>query len=554
MGAATDIYLGNPNLKKANTQQQFTKKQVAEYIKCRDNPVYFTERYLKIVNIDEGLMDFKMYDFQKEMMHKFHNNRFNIAKLPRQSGKSTIVTTYLLHYALFNANVNVAILANKAATAREMLSRLQLSYENLPRWMQQGIVAWNRGSLELENGSKLIAASTSASAVRGMSFNIVFLDEFAFIPNHICDQFFSSVYPTISSGKKSKVIIISTPNGMNMFYKMWEDSLKGRNEYINHEVHWSQVPGRDAKWKEQTIRNTSQRQFTQEFECEFLGSQDTLINPAKLKTLSFDSPLVRNKGLDIYEDRKDKHDYVITVDVARGTAQDYSAFCVFDITEFPYRLVAKYRNNEIKPILFPNVIYDTARNYNNAHIMTEVNDIGDQVAAILQFDLEYPNLLMCAMRGRAGQIMGSGFSGGKAQLGVKMSKTVKKQGCSNLKALIEEDKLVINDYDTIAELTTFVQKKDSFEADEGYHDDLVMCHVIFSWMVLQDFFREMTDQDVRKRIYDENKNLMEQDMAPFGFIVSSDEEETIVDKDGNVWNVDEYGTKQYEVDYMMPYI
>ena len=250
MGAATDIYLGNPNLKKANTQQNFTKKEVAEYIKCRDNPVYFTEKYLKIVNIDEGLMDFKMYDFQKEMMHKFHTNRFCIAKLPRQSGKSTIVTTYLLHYALFNANVNVAILANKAATAREMLSRLQLSYENLPRWMQQGIVAWNRGSLELENGSKLIAASTSASAVRGMSFNIVFLDEFAFIPNHICDQFFSSVYPTISSGKKSKVIIISTPNGMNMFYKMWEDSLKGRNEYVNHEVHWSQVPGRDDKWKE----------------------------------------------------------------------------------------------------------------------------------------------------------------------------------------------------------------------------------------------------------------------------------------------------------------
>ena len=554
MAVNTDIYLGNPNLKKANVAEDFTPDQVEEYLKCAGDPIYFIREYLKIVSLDEGLVSFDMYDFQEEMVQKFHDERFNIAKLPRQSGKSTIVTAYLLWYVLFNQNVNVAILANKAATAREMLSRLQLSYENLPRWMQQGIVAWNRGSLELENGSKLIAASTSASAVRGMSFNIVFLDEFAFIPNHICDQFFSSVYPTISSGKKSKVIIISTPNGMNMFYKMWEDSLKGRNEYVNHEVHWSQVPGRDDKWKKQTIRNTSQRQFTQEFECEFLGSQDTLINPAKLKTLSFDSPLVRNKGLDIYEDRKEKHDYVMTVDVARGTAQDYSAFCVFDITEFPYKLVAKYRNNEIKPILFPNVIYDTARNYNNAHIMTEVNDIGDQVAAILQFDLEYPNLLMCAMRGRAGQIMGSGFSGGKAQLGVKMSKTVKKQGCSNLKALIEEDKLVINDYDTIAELTTFVQKKDSFEADEGYHDDLVMCHVIFSWMVLQDFFREMTDQDVRKRIYEENKNLMEQDMAPFGFIVNSDEEETIVDKDGNVWNVDEYGTKQYEVDYMMPYI
>ncbi len=554
MPAHSDVYLGNPNLKKANTSQNFTKKQVAEYIKCSDNPVYFTEKYLQIVNVDAGLISFDMYDFQKEMMWKFHRNRFNIAKLPRQSGKSTIVTTYLLHYALFNENVNIAILANKAATAREMLSRLQLSYENLPRWMQQGIVAWNRGSLELENGSKIIAASTSASAIRGMSFNIVFLDEFAFIPNHICDQFFSSVYPTISSGKKSKVIIVSTPNGMNMFYKMWNDSLKGRNEYISTEVHWSEVPGRDDKWKEQTIRNTSQRQFTQEFECEFLGSQDTLIAPSKLKALSFDTPLQKSGGLDIYEPRKEGHDYVMTVDVARGTSQDYSAFCIFDITEFPYRLIGKYRNNEIKPILFPNIIVETARNYNNAHIMVEVNDIGDQVASIIQFDLEYQNLLMCAMRGRAGQVMGSGFSGGRAQLGVKMSKTVKKIGCSNLKALIEEDKLLISDYETIAELTTFVQKKDSFEADEGYNDDLVMCHVIFSWMVMQDYFREMTDQDIRKRIYDERSNEIEQDMAPFGFVDNGLDNDTVVDEEGNVWEVDEYGSKQYAVEYMMPYI
>ncbi len=554
MPAQSDIYLGNPNLKKANTTQNFTKEQVAEYIKCRDNPVYFAGKYLKIVNIDTGLVPFKMYDFQKEMMWKFHRHRFNIAKLPRQSGKSTIVTTYLLHYALFNDNVNIAILANKAATAREMLSRLQLSYENLPRWMQQGIVAWNRGSLELENGSKIMAASTSASAVRGMSFNVIFLDEFAFIPNHICDQFFSSVYPTISSGQKSKVIIISTPNGMNMFYKMWNDALKDRNEYVTTEVHWSEVPGRDAKWKEQTIRNTSKRQFTQEFECEFLGSQDTLIAPSKLKSLSFDTPITRNAGLDIYEPRKEGHNYVITVDVSRGSSLDYSAFCIFDTTEFPYRMVGKYRNNEIKPLLFPNIIVDVARNYNSAFICVEVNDIGDQVATIINYDLEYDNVLMCAMRGRAGQILGMGFSGGKTQLGVKMSKTVKKIGCSNLKALIEEDKLMINDYETIAELTTFVQKKDSFEADEGYHDDLVMCNVIFAWIVMQDYFREMSDQDIRKRIYDERKNEIEQDMAPFGFMDNGLEEETIVDEDGNVWQVDEYGSKQYSVDYMLPFV
>ena len=554
--ASNEIYLGNPNLKRANIAQNFTPKQVEEFVKCSQDPVYFIVNYIKIISLDKGLVNFDLYDFQADMVEKFHENRFNIAKLPRQSGKSTVVTAYLLWYTLFNDNVNVAILANKAATAREMLQRLQLSYENLPNWMQQGVVNWNRGSLELENGSKIMAASTSASAVRGMSFNIIFLDEFAFIPTHIADEFFSSVYPTISSGKSTKVIIISTPKGMNMFYKLWHDAEKGKNEYVTTEVHWSQVPGRDAEWKEQTIKNTSEEQFNQEFECEFLGSVNTLITSSKLKILAYDDPLTSSAGLDIFEEPIEGHDYVCTVDVARGITKDYSAFTIIDTTEIPYKLVAKYRNNKIKPLLFPNIIHQVCTQYNHAYTLVEVNDIGGQVADILQFDLEYDNLLMCSMRGRAGQVVGQGFSGSKVQLGVKMSTTVKKTGCANMKQLIEDDKLIFTDFDIITELTTFIQKGQAWEAEEGCNDDLAMCLVIFSWLATTDYFRELHDSDVRLRMYQEQKDAIEADMAPFGFVSDGLEDENeFVDNDGDRWtsdrdwNVDEYGDRSYMWDY-----
>jgi len=550
-----DVYLGNPNLKKANTQIEFTADQIAEFIKCKKNPVYFAKKYVQIVNLDEGLVPFQPYKFQEKLIKRFHKERFNICKMPRQTGKSTTVVAYLLHYAVFNDSVNIGILANKAATARELLGRLQTAYENLPKWMQQGIIAWNKGSLELENGSKILAASTSASAVRGMSFNILFLDEFAFVPNHIADSFFASVYPTITSGKSTKVIIVSTPHGMNHFYRLWHDAEKGKNEYIPTDVHWSEVPGRNAKWKRSTIANTSEQQFKIEFECEFLGSIDTLISASKLKALVYDNPIKKSAGLDVYHPTQDKHDYLITVDVARGVGEDYSAFVVVDITEFPHKVVAKYRNNEIKPMIFPNVIYEVARNYNNAFILCEVNDVGDQVAAILNFDLEYTNLLMCSMRGRAGQIVGQGFSGKKTQLGVKMSKTVKKVGSLNLKAIIEEDKLYFNDYEIISELTTFISKSNSFEAEDGCNDDLAMCLVIYAWLVAQDYFKELTDQDVRKRLYDEQKNQIEQDMAPFGFVSDGLTEETsFVDPEGQRWHSDEYGETGGGMNYMWDYM
>ena len=548
-------YLGNPNLKKANTAFEFTATQIEEFIKCKDDPVYFAKNYIQIVSLDSGLVPFEPYDFQEKLIKRFHEHRFNICMMPRQTGKSTTSVAYLLHYVVFNDSVNVGILANKAATARELLGRLQLAYENLPKWMQQGVLAWNRGSLELENGSKILAASTSASAVRGMSFNILFLDEFAFVPNHIADSFFASVYPTITSGKSTKVIMVSTPHGMNHFYRMWHDAERKQNEYVPTSVHWSEVPGRDEKWREQTIANTSEQQFKVEFECEFLGSVDTLINPAKLRALVYDKPLQSSNGLDVYEEPKKDHEYMCTVDVARGMDNDYSAFVVVDITSYPHQVVAKYRNNSIKPMLFPSIIHDTIRGYNNAWVLCEVNDIGDQVASILNYDLEYPNLLQCSMRGRAGQIVGQGFSGKKTQLGVKMSKAVKALGCSNLKTMIETDKVIFKDYDIISELTTFIQKRTSFEAEEGCNDDLAMCLVIYAWMVDQDYFKELTDQDVRKRLYEDQKDQIEQDMAPFGFISDGLDDDEFVEG-GDRWtkaNGDEVFSTYGDSSYMWEY-
>jgi hypothetical protein len=547
---AEEYYLGNPLLKKANTKIEFTEDQVVEWIRCAKDPVYFAKKYIKITTLDHGLSDFDMYPFQEKMVDTFHNNRFTICKLPRQSGKSTVVVSYLLHYAIFNDNVNIAILANKANTARDLLTRLQTGYENLPKWLQQGVISWNKGSMELENKSKITAASTSASSIRGGTYNIIFLDEFAFVPNTVADNFFSSVYPVITSGKSSKVIVVSTPYGMNHFYRLWDDAQKSKNEYVPIEVHWTDVPGRDEEFKRTTISNTSEAQWRQEFECLFLGSSDTLISGPVLNRLVFNTPRVSNAGLDVYEDPQEDHTYTITVDVARGIEKDYSAFIVIDISQFPHKVVAKYRNNQIRPILFPQVIREVAISYNNAYVLCEVNDVGDQVAAGLHYDLEYSNLLMSSMRGRAGQILGQGFSGKKVQLGVKMSKTTKKVGCLNLKTLIEDNKLVFNDFEIINELTTFIQKGNSFEAEDGRNDDLVMCLVMYSWLILQDYFKELTDQDIRKKIYEEQKNQVEQDMSPFGFIVDGvNQEETFVDEDGNRWFADDYGDMSYMWQY-----
>ena len=536
---AIETYKGNPNLKSAQVRQEYTQEQVAEFIKCSQNPVYFIESYVNIVSIDEGLVPFKMYPFQSQIVETFHDNRFTICKLPRQSGKSTVVLSYLIHYIIFNENVNVAVLANKASTARDLLSRLQLAYEHLPTWMQMGVMNWNKGSLELENGSKILAASTSASAVRGGSYNIIFLDEFAFIPSNIAEQFFSSVYPTISSGQSSKVMIVSTPHGMNMYYKMWTDAVNKKSEFVPIEVHWSEVPGRDDEWREQTIKNTSEQQFLQEFECSFLGSVDTLITPAKIQTIPHTDPIERSAGFDVWHRPEKDHQYCMTVDVARGGSNDYSAFVVLDITKMPYRIVAKYRNNEIKPLIFPDIIYRTAKSYNDSQILVEINDIGGQIADALHHDMAYENIIMTQMRGRLGQVVGSGFGDGQTDLGIRTTKALKRIGCSNLKQLIEGDKIIIPDFDIVVELSTFIQKGASFEAEDGSTDDLVMCLVFFSWLTDQQYFKDLTDEDIRKRLFDSQKETIEADMAPFGFIddgVNYGENITpFIDEDGDYW-------------------
>ena len=533
----SDKYLGNHNLKAADVPVEFTEDQVQEYLKCASDPIYFIKNYIKIVSLDEGLVPFEMWDFQEEIVDKVHNNRFVIAKLPRQTGKSTTMISYLLHYTLFNQSVSVAILANKLATARELLSRLKLAYEYLPKWMQQGIIEWNKGSIELENGSKILASATSSSAVRGGSFNMIFLDEFAYVPENVAGEFFSSVYPTISSGKTTKVLMVSTPKGLNMFYKFWTDAEHGRNEYVPIEVHWSAVPGRDEKWKQQTISNTSEEQFATEFECDFIGSVHTLISTAKLKSMAYKEPIHNDgEGLLIYEEPKEDHLYVMTVDTARGQGNDYSAFSVFDATQMPYRVVATYRSNTIAPMLYPNVINAVGKKYNTAHVFIEVNDIGGQVADILHSDLEYDNILMCTVKGRKGQVLSGGFGQGESIMGIRQTTVTKRVGCATLKSLVEGDQLLIEDFNTISEMTSFVARKQSFEADEGHNDDLAMTLVMFAWLTSQDYWKDLMNTDVRKELFEDKMKQIEDEMLPFGFIDMGENSEYMVDDEGDMWH------------------
>lgn len=875
---STEIYSGNPQLKKAHTNIEWTKEQVEEWMKCSKDPVYFAKNYIKIIDVDKGVVPFKMYKFQETLIKKFHKHRFNICKLPRQSGKSTTAVSYLLHYAIFNDSVNIAILANKAQTARDLLSRLQLAYENLPKWLQQGVKIWNKASLELDNGSKIIAASTSASSVRGGTYNIIFLDEFAFIANNIAEDFFRSTYPTITSGKNTKVMIIScvvkdtyiltpsgytkinkfidhskngayeienysvygmdefrsgnlfynngkaptkiiksrygeiecsdehklwacrdgvydwhkskdlkvgdyisikyntqvfgnndyigytsdkfhcnyidtpisyflglfiareddythnskqlieflnhlgfnsninekiiperllslskkniiallqglfdrngkpnqneirisytskskelvqqiqlllgnlgilgsittngesiyriklegdyaikflndvgfrfeskksiienpiyasrlevfessvksnlillpiqniessenevydfslpdiegdkwahsvlynnivghqTPKGMNMYYKLWTEAERKLNEYIPTEVHWSEVPGRDQRFKEQTIANIGADAWNQEFECSFLGSAGTLISASKIRTLTHDKAISSSNGLDVYKNPEKDHIYLIIVDCSEGVGKDYHAFIVFDITQIPYTIVTKYKNNELKPMLLGEVIKKAATVYNDAYILVEQASVGEQVAKNIHHDLEYGNLLMSTVNGRAGQVIGQGLYGKNSQYGLKISKQVKRVGCSNLKTIIEDDKLLIRDLDIISELTTFISKNNSYEAEIGSNDDLVSCLVIFAWLIVQDYFKDLSDNDVRKKISEEQKEQLESELAPLIFYMDgTNEDEVIIDKEsGDVWLVADSGHRNsiYETFDFDPY-
>jgi hypothetical protein len=538
MATNKSSYRDNPLLKRVGVQQNYTKEQFDEYVKCAQDPIYFA-KYIKIITLDDGLVPFSMYDFQKDMIKTFHDNRFVIVKCPRQVGKTTTAVAFLLWTILFKDSQTVAVLANRSKTAISILGKLQLAYENLPQWLQQGVVEWNKGRIELENGSVIIADSTSSAASRSGSFNIVFLDEFAFVPSNIASEFITSVYPVITAGTKTKILMVSTPNGMNLFYKYWNDAVNKRNNYKPFEIHWSMVPGRDEAWKEETIKNTSEYQFRQEFETEFLGSTNTLISGLKLQEMVYQNPVAEHDMMKIYkhpvkgDGEKDKeHIYGIWVDVSEGKGLDSSTFSVIDMSTMPYEQVATYKSSSISTLLFPTVIHNAARYYNDAYVLCEINNT-PQIADILHQDLEYENLFKVFTGNKKPQQLSAGFARG-IQMGLKMSSQVKRIGCSNLKTLIEGNKLVINDFDTISELTTFVAQKNSFAAEPEANDDMVMGLVMFAWATTQKYFREIVAHDVRKQLQLESMNQFDEDVLPAPVIENGLEHEFMLEG-GDVW-------------------
>jgi len=534
-------YLGNPKLKKINTVLHLTEEQVTEYFKCSEDPIYFIENYVKIITLDKGFVQIKLYPFQKEAVKDINDNRRVIVKAGRQVGKTTMVVGYILWYILFNEDKFVAILANKAPTAREILNRIKIAYESLPLWLQQGVRVWNKGDIELENNCRVMATSTASSAIRGYSISLLYLDEFAFVPSNIADEFFTSVYPTISSGTQSKILISSTPNGMNHYYRMWTEATEGQNGFKYIEANWRQVPGRDQAWADDQRRILGEEKFLQEMECEFMGSAGTLLSAAALKSLAFVTPVHASEtGIKLYQQPIENHNYMIVCDTSRGKGLDYSAFAVIDVTSIPYNLVATYKDNNISPQIYPGIIKKIGEYYNNAFALIEINDNGQQVVDTLFEDYDYENILSTvAAKGKKDKISLTWGYGNKSQRGIRTTKSVKRLGCSNLKHLIENQKLIIKDFDTIAELSTFIAKGSSFEAEEGSHDDLVMCLVLFAWTTNQTFFADLTNTNIKQKLYEEQLKHIEEESLP-DFLaghIDVDEGEQRFMSDGIVWNI-----------------
>jgi len=524
-------YNGNPLLKKARKKFAWTEEQKIEWMKCAMDPIYFAEKYIQIVHVDDGLIPIQLYDYQKEIINKITNHRRVSVVTSRQAGKTTTAACVILHYILFNKHKIVALLANKGDAAREILDRIQLSYESLPDWLQQGVVEWNKGSIELENGCKVIAAATSSSAIRGKSIALLYIDEAAFVEGW--DEFFASVFPTISSGKKTKILFTSTPNGLNHFYKTCMGAKEGTNGYEYVEVPWQRVPGRDEKWHQETLAamDWDYEKFAQEFECAWLGSSGTLISGAVLKTLVAQKPIASHDGLTIYEEKKGNHNYVIVADVSRGKGLDYSAFHVIDVTTMPYTQAVTYRNNMVTPLDYASVIHSISKMYNNASILVEINDIGGQVVDSLYFDFENENIIMTENAGTRGKRISAGFKRGKngADKGIRTTKTVKAVGCSILKLLIEQRQLIINDHSTIYELSRFSRKGTSYEAEPGCNDDLAMGLVLFGWMSDQQYFKELTDINTLMKLRDKTDEDIENELLPFGFVEDGHPDDEVID-------------------------
>ena len=532
-------YNGNDLLKPAGFEMQFTSEQVKELMKCKEDPIYFIENYCYIVSLDRGLILFSLYDCQREKVDVIMNNRKVILMEGRQQGKTITSAACILHYTIFNSNKTVAILANKSTAAREVLSRYQIMYENLPLWMQQGIKTWNKGDVELENGSKVFTSATSTSGIRGKSVNWLYIDEAAIIPNNVAEEFFTSTYPTIMAGETTKVLLTSTPLGYNHFWKYWNDAQEGRNGFVALQIPYWKIPGRDEKWAAEQKSVLGELKFNQEVLCAFLGSSNTLISPDTIARMS-PIPFMHEKdGLDILEYPVPGLVYFSTVDTSRGIGGDYSAFTVIDTTEYPYKVVAKYRNNKISPLLYPTVIHKVSKDYNSAYVLVEINDIGQQVADIIHNDLEYENMIWVGSDARYGQVLSS--SGRSSVLGVRTTKQVKRIGCATLKSLVEENKLLVFDRDIISEFSTFIEHNGVFQADEGYNDDLTMTLVLFAWATNDPMFKDLMNANNRQALYSSQMKSIEDELTPFGFIdngLSNEPDVEVVD--GDVWLSDKY--------------
>jgi hypothetical protein len=517
-------YNGNPNLKQIGTPVSYTLEQMREIQKCILDPIYFIETYCQIVSLDKGLVPFKLYDCQKEKVHTILNNRKVILMEGRQQGKTITSAACILWYTLFQENKTVAILANKSSAAREVLSRYELMYEMLPMWMQQGVKTFNKGDIELENGSKVFTAATSTSGIRGKSVNWLYIDEAAIIPNNVAEQFFTSVYPTISAGTTTKILLTSTPLGYNHFWKFWNEAEQGLNGFVPLFIPYDRIPGRDQAWADEQRSMLGELKFNQEVLCRFLGSSNTLINPDTIGRMSVKPYIYSKDGLDVFVEPEEEHVYMLVADTSRGVGGDYSAFTVMDITSYPHSVVAKYRSNKISPLLFPNIIYKVAKDYNKAYCLIEINDNGQQVADSLYMDLEYENVFFVGSNSKSGQFLSGGFSNG-ATLGVRTTKQVKRLGCTTFKSLVESTKLLIHDPDIINEISTFIEVRGSHKADEGYFDDLVMTLVLFSWATNESFFKDLTDTNLRKALYEEQFKQIEENLTPFGIIDDGTPEE-----------------------------
>ena len=531
-------YLGHPKLKKVGVVYNLKEFQVDEYTKCALDPNYFIENYVKIITLDAGLQGIQLYPFQKKAITTIYNERKIIIKAGRQVGKTTMVVGFILWYILFNEDKFVAILANKAKTAREILNRVKIAFEELPHWIQQGVKVWNKGDIELENNSRVLADSTASSAIRGFSISLLYLDEFAFVPNNIAEEFFTSVYPTISSGKTSKILISSTPNGMNHYYKMWNEAEEGRNGFAHIEANWREVPGRTDEWAKEQQKVLGDEKYLQEMECVFQGSAGTLISGMVLKSLTFKTPISVSEvsGVAIHHRPVEGRNYVLIADTSRGKGLDYSAFVVVDVSEIPYKVVCRYKDNEISPIMYPSVIQKFAKYYNDAYALVEINDNGQQIVDSLFDDYEYENILATVNNKSKIQLTWS-YGGKGGERGIRTTKSVKRLGCSLLKNLVESHKLLIEDFEIISELSTFINKRNSYEAEEGSNDDLVMCLVLFSWMTNQPFFSDIYNTNVKDKLYRDQMSKIEDELLPMPMSIDDYLSDNRIVADGSVWDV-----------------